>query len=773
MLKFFKDNICLKKVVLFAQSIKGWYMKAHYFSYIDRTTAATLRSFTTLLEITERIIVKQNDINLLKIKPLAIEVDKQNLYRDTTHLIWLPDGKHFISVHARGVFQLWDLFSAKLISEGAFIDWMVDVEFDEEVEDGEENKVYLYYYQSALIRKKLNINPTIHFFVFATYDDEKLARYFPKKPYIISKQVDKKEINIDEIGKNEKFPLSLDYDGSLDTVEITSDGKFYAFLDKDGRSFSLYDMLTLKPVQSYQGSAEEISSLVLTYNDCNFIAGSKDGTVTVWDRYTGLVVKRFRGHTKAVCIVLPSFENKTFFSVGDDNEIKLWCLKSGELLGTFSGHQNIINSISMSPDEKYLISSDNDGIIKVWDIEQKEEIYSSIFFKEDKGWISFNKKGFFVTDDKKNRRFRFCDKEGKTLPSTYFAYDLYNKGSFEEYFITRDLLRNYTTCKDDAFVKHYDADKISYLCMSTTGALIRRIFGNIKLEREEIVFFHYKYVLFMMMYKKYECISKVELFHWIFNRRFLKNILKILEMKKEIFIKYFHQKEKVYLRAKQKQEKLQKEYKNLSSLKSDGTSADLDQLIIKKEKELLKSMRRFFLVKADYENEALRRSFEIIKQDYNTVVELQDRVKIVQKIDLSLEEKHELDKLYKQAREIYFAQDKNLQYTLKQTFNSLKAAYRRNNLQNLKELFFLLQSRTGKNLFEVETIFDEELRDDETDIFERIVEMLNEMYSNPVMKNVYLLKRDKFFSDLELYIEMSLYTLPNYTDAKQLSLPHL
>ena len=110
-------------------------------------------------------------------------------------------------------------------------------------------------------------------------------------------------------------------------------------------------------------------------------AGSRNGTVRVWDATTGREAYTLRGqHTEVRSIAWsPDGRSLAALSVGDKTqagEIFIWDTRTQEHVYTLRGHSEGINSLAWSPDGTRLASASCDKTVKIWDSITRQEVFT-------------------------------------------------------------------------------------------------------------------------------------------------------------------------------------------------------------------------------------------------------------------------------------------------------------------------------------------------------------------------------------------------------------
>ncbi|KAF2766931.1 WD repeat-containing protein-like protein [Teratosphaeria nubilosa] len=120
-----------------------------------------------------------------------------------------------------------------------------------------------------------------------------------------------------------------------------------------------------------------------------FAAGYHDGSIRIWDQWTGQVIVRFDGHRSAVTQLLFDREGARLVSGSRDTHLVVWDLVGERAEFRLRGHKDQITGLALlrtrarwggdeegggvvtepDVDEKYLVSTSKDALIKLWDLE--------------------------------------------------------------------------------------------------------------------------------------------------------------------------------------------------------------------------------------------------------------------------------------------------------------------------------------------------------------------------------------------------------------------
>ncbi|UBF24245.1 WD40 repeat domain-containing protein [Kovacikia minuta CCNUW1] len=120
-------------------------------------------------------------------------------------------------------------------------------------------------------------------------------------------------------------------------------------------------------------------------NNCDrqlLASGSQDQTIQLWEITTPLPASRahqaspelivhplrtLEGHTSWIRCIAFRPDGQTLASASSDGAVKLWQVTTGECLHTFQAHSSLVLAITFSPDGQTIATGGGDGTIKLWD----------------------------------------------------------------------------------------------------------------------------------------------------------------------------------------------------------------------------------------------------------------------------------------------------------------------------------------------------------------------------------------------------------------------
>ncbi|MCU0416377.1 MAG: caspase family protein [Cytophagaceae bacterium] len=198
---------------------------------------------------------------------------------------------------------------------------------------------------------------------------------------------------------------TIDFENqSVYCLTYSPDGLYLVVAQLD-KSVSLIEPDTKKPVRTYIGHTDIVSSIRFGKDRNQLLTTSWDGSTRLWELATGLVSQKFKSSGKVHAAVF--FQNNTkVITVGEDRIVRIWNVADGKLLQKLSGHTSEITDIQLSSDHKTAYTYSVDGVLKCWNLETNTEIFEHIHLSA-KDWMAKTPEGFFVATEGARQSIHF------------------------------------------------------------------------------------------------------------------------------------------------------------------------------------------------------------------------------------------------------------------------------------------------------------------------------------------------------------------------------
>lgn len=140
-----------------------------------------------------------------------------------------------------------------------------------------------------------------------------------------------------------------------------------ASLDGKVKLWELYKERRL--VMTYSGHKNGIRAICFNRNGEQFVSGSYDKFMKLWDTETGQCKQRFNNNQMAYCLKFhPDEENEHLFLAGmANNKIICWDCRSGEIVQEYDRHLGAVNSLTFVDENRKFVSTSDDKSIRVWE----------------------------------------------------------------------------------------------------------------------------------------------------------------------------------------------------------------------------------------------------------------------------------------------------------------------------------------------------------------------------------------------------------------------
>ncbi|MDY6786457.1 MAG: DnaJ domain-containing protein [Cyanobacteriota bacterium] len=186
--------------------------------------------------------------------------------------------------------------------------------------------------------------------------------FSPNKRKLVSGSADR-TVKLWQTSTGREIRTLKGYSGEVLAIAMNPDGKIFASAGTE-KSLKIRET-SGRLMRAIRGNTVLLSA---TFSPDGQIlaAGTRNGTIKLWNWARGEEVGTLKGHRDRVCTVAFSPDGQTLLSGSWDRQIKLWDWEEGKEVGTLNGHRDRVCALAVSPDGNTLISASADRTVKIW-----------------------------------------------------------------------------------------------------------------------------------------------------------------------------------------------------------------------------------------------------------------------------------------------------------------------------------------------------------------------------------------------------------------------
>lgn len=225
----------------------------------------------------------------------------------------------------------------------------------------------------------------------------------------------------------ERYAYIYNEGASTYTLSFTENDAYLVvgMLDK---TLKLWEIQTKRFVREFVGHTENVTSIDIIGNE--IMSTSWDGSIIIWDLYSGLIKQRFFADKPVFGGMLYGDQLVT---AGADRKVNFWDKKTGRKSKELKGHQAEINGLDIS--NNLMMTSDVDGVTKFWDLSTMEELFEHIQIGKN-DWMVKTPDGYFDATDEAISNIHFV-RGMEAIGADQLMEEFYVPGLVEDIFSSK------------------------------------------------------------------------------------------------------------------------------------------------------------------------------------------------------------------------------------------------------------------------------------------------------------------------------------------------
>ncbi len=277
----------------------------------------------------------------------------------TTHLVYVPQSKKFISAGPDGQVILRDLGTSEqalfLCKEGSAVTSLAVCPKGKSLAVGrEDGSITVYAPQTG----KLTASETGHqgpVHALAFNDDGR---------YLASGGADGL-LKVRKLSTGPETTVSIKEGGAVHSILFADKGLDLVTGSEDGR-LRLWESGGKECLRIIEAHAMPVTALASSPDGTRFATASVDRQIKCWEHSTGRCLRSIKAHEETISSLLFLKDNRTLASGCEDDLVKLWDSDSGEPLAVLDGRGDGVFSLAHGPKPHTFLAGRKDGAIVLW-----------------------------------------------------------------------------------------------------------------------------------------------------------------------------------------------------------------------------------------------------------------------------------------------------------------------------------------------------------------------------------------------------------------------
>lgn len=147
----------------------------------------------------------------------------------------------------------------------------------------------------------------------------------------------------------------------------TSKDVIIATNDEDSSTLTRYPLMGSDALQQFSHVPTGINGLAITQDGAQFIAGSNEGDIAIWDARTGDHLQTIETHQgSAITTLMP---NRRYAIIGTQKPaLTLWNLTNGQCIHTLVEPSDWVTALTISQNGQYILAGCRNGMLNIYEL---------------------------------------------------------------------------------------------------------------------------------------------------------------------------------------------------------------------------------------------------------------------------------------------------------------------------------------------------------------------------------------------------------------------
>lgn len=224
-----------------------------------------------------------------------------------------------------------------------------------------------------------------------------------------NERLDQYGISVIDISAEPRLVYTLKgHESNVRDLKFAPDGKCIA--SGGDKEIILWDPQTGQAIKQIPNPDKSgwISSIDFDNTGQQFMTGSLNGEIKIWNKNTGEIIRKWQAHTGSTEGSVQSliFHNQKLISSSPDETIKFWDISTGNLIKTLTKPYGGFDQAALSPDGKWFATAGRGGQVSLWLLkEDKEKLILAGIGNTD--FMALTPEGYYTASPEASRGVHF------------------------------------------------------------------------------------------------------------------------------------------------------------------------------------------------------------------------------------------------------------------------------------------------------------------------------------------------------------------------------